>query len=178
MASAEPPGSGGLSLCRARNVSCRCDWQVASLLRENAGAKTEAGLKVGDLQQRLSAAQTALDREREAFGERKVRAVCLSSFPRLHVRGMLGCCVLVSVFCGECCLRVLSGLLSGLSAMRAVCFFVRLFFLSSLVSASREETSAGDALGGLPNRLLLGVLSFCFCSNAFFFLALTFTTVA
>lgn len=47
--------------------------QVASLLRENAGAKTEAGLRAGDLQQRLSAAQEELAREREAFAERKVR---------------------------------------------------------------------------------------------------------
>lgn len=47
--------------------------KVASLLRENAGAKTEAGLRAGDLQQRLSAAQEELVREREAFAERKVR---------------------------------------------------------------------------------------------------------
>lgn len=48
--------------------------KVASLLRENAGAKTEAGLRAGDLQQRLSAAQEELAREREAFAERKVSA--------------------------------------------------------------------------------------------------------
>lgn len=47
--------------------------QVASLLRENAGAKTEAGLRAGDLQQRLNGAQDDLAREREAFAERKVR---------------------------------------------------------------------------------------------------------
>eukprot|EP00904_Undaria_pinnatifida_P002529 jgi/Undpi1/12277/HiC_scaffold_5.g01953.m1 len=45
--------------------------QVASLLRENAGAKTSAGLRVGDLQQRLSAAQNELARERESIAERK-----------------------------------------------------------------------------------------------------------
>ena len=45
---------------------------MASLLRENAGAKTSAGLRVGDLQQRLSAAQNELARERESIAERKV----------------------------------------------------------------------------------------------------------
>lgn len=50
------------------------EWQVASLLREHEGSKTEAGLRVGDLHQRLNEAQVLLSRERDAFAERKVRS--------------------------------------------------------------------------------------------------------
>lgn len=41
------------------------------MLRENAAAKTEAGIKAGDLQRRLSKAEGDLARERDAIAERK-----------------------------------------------------------------------------------------------------------
>lgn len=68
----------GLVFLSARGLVSVGGEQVASLLRENAGAKTEAGLKVGDLQQRLSAAQDELTREREIITERKVHTyICI-----------------------------------------------------------------------------------------------------
>ena len=46
---------------------------MGSLLREKAAAKTEAGLKAGELQRRLVEAQSDLASEREAIAERKVK---------------------------------------------------------------------------------------------------------